>query len=62
MASYLVTGQALTLMYLPGGQVKIFRFFYPCTCILSLYLIFHETVPIDLTILEKNISYNFYTI
>ena len=34
---------------------------YP-TCILSLYLIFHQTVPIDLTILEKNISYNFYTI
>ena len=28
--SYLVTGQVKILMYLPGGQVKIFRFFYPC--------------------------------
>ena len=28
--SYLVTGQVRILMYLPGGQVKIFRFFYPC--------------------------------
>ena len=29
--SYLVTGQVKILMYLPGGQVKIFRFFYPCS-------------------------------
>ena len=28
--SYLVTGQVKILMYLPGGQVKNFRFFYPC--------------------------------
>ena len=28
--SYLVTGQVKILMYLPWGQVKIFRFFYPC--------------------------------
>ena len=28
--SYLVTGQVQILMYLPGGQVNIFRFFYPC--------------------------------
>ena len=28
--SYLVTGQVKILMYLPGGQVNIFRFFYPC--------------------------------
>ena len=28
--SYLVTGQVKILMGLPGGQVKIFRFFYPC--------------------------------
>ena len=28
--SYLVTGQVKFLMCLPGGQVKIFRFFYPC--------------------------------
>ena len=27
--SYLVTGQVKILMYLPGGQVKIFRFFTP---------------------------------
>ena len=27
--SYLVTGQVKILMYLPRGQVKIFRFFYP---------------------------------
>ena len=27
--SYLVTGQVKILMDLPGGQVKIFRFFYP---------------------------------
>ena len=27
--SYLVTGQVKIVMYLPGGQVKIFRFFYP---------------------------------
>ena len=27
--SYLVTGQVRILMYLPGGQVKFFRFFYP---------------------------------
>ena len=27
--SYLVTGQVKILMHLPGGQVKIFRFFYP---------------------------------
>ena len=31
--SYLVTGQVKILMDLPGGQVKIFRFFYPCTLI-----------------------------
>ena len=30
--------------------------------VMCVYLIFHETVPIDPTILEKNISYNFYTI
>ena len=34
--SYLVTGQVKILMDLPGGQVKIFRFFYPCCSILSL--------------------------
>ena len=28
--SYLVTGQVKIWLYLPGGQVKIFRFFYPC--------------------------------
>ena len=28
--SYLVTGQVKILMDLPGGQVKNFRFFYPC--------------------------------
>ena len=28
--SYLVTGQVKIWMDLPGGQVKIFRFFYPC--------------------------------
>ena len=28
--SYLITGQVKILMYLPGGQVKICRFFYPC--------------------------------
>ena len=27
--SYFVTGQVKILMYLPRGQVKIFRFFYP---------------------------------
>ena len=27
--SYLVTGQVKILMDLPGGQVKILRFFYP---------------------------------
>ena len=27
--SYLVIGQVKILMYLPGGQVKFFRFFYP---------------------------------
>ena len=27
--SHLVTGQVKILMYLPGGQVKFFRFFYP---------------------------------
>ena len=27
--NYLVTGQVQILMYLPGGQVNIFRFFYP---------------------------------
>ena len=33
--SYLVTGQVKILMDLPGGQVKIFRFFYPCKHIFS---------------------------
>ena len=28
--SYLVTGQVKILMDLPGGQVKILTFFYPC--------------------------------
>ena len=28
--SYLVTGQVKILRYLPGGQVKFFRFFCPC--------------------------------
>ena len=40
--SYLVTGQVKILMYLPGGQVKIFRFFYPCT---SIYLSIHLSIP-----------------
>ena len=30
--SYLVTGQVKNFMYLPGGQVNFFRFFYPCKC------------------------------
>ena len=34
--SYLVTGQVKILMYLPGGQVKIFRFFLP---LLSMYTV-----------------------
>ena len=34
--SYLITGQVKILMYLPGRQVKIFRFFYPCRCTLFL--------------------------
>ena len=31
--SYLVTEQVKFLNYLPGGQVKIFRFFYPWTAL-----------------------------
>ena len=47
--SYLVTGQVKILRYLPGGQVKFFRFFYPWYAIDTPCErdIFRTVLPID---------------
>ena len=62
--SYLVTGQVKILMYLPGGQVKIFRFFLPLTCPLKAKkthgfnsCIIKSVYPLDILSIKKATEY-----